>query len=278
MALQWCIMRLRHIDSPRNTEIKALVRLKERRERDREKLFLIEGRREVERAFQAHVQFKALYICRDMQAPAGLTRLLEELALIGVETVELSTAAFQRLSFRQNPDGVIALAHTWQATPDDLKVPSDGLVLVVNGLEKPGNLGALLRTADATAADAVLVTGGGTDLFNPNVIRASMGSIFTRPVAAVESNALLNWLRKRGFRIIATSPSATFSFWDANYQGGTAIVLGAEDEGLPAAWQAAADQLVVVPMHGTADSLNVATTGALLLYEALRLRSAAAGS
>jgi TrmH family RNA methyltransferase len=265
-------MAFRHIDSPKNTEIKALVRLKERRERDREKLFLIEGRREVERAFQAHVQFKAVYVCRDMRAPAGMTGLFEELALLGVETVELSTAAFERLSLRQNPDGVIALAQTWQLKPEDLQVPANGLLLVVDGLEKPGNLGALLRTADAAGADAVLVTGGGTDLFNPNVIRASMGSIFTRPVAAVETGALLTWLKRRGFRIIATSPAATLSFWDADYSGGTAIVLGAEDTGLPPAWQAAADELVVVPMHGVADSLNVATTGALLLYEALRQR------
>lgn len=269
-------MRLRHIDSPRNAEIRTLLRLRERRERDREKLFLIEGRREVERAFQAHLQFKAIYICRELQAPAGMTEVFEELALLGVETVELSRAAFDRLSQRQNPDGVIALAATWQLQPADVPVPGDGLVLVVDGLEKPGNLGALLRSADAAAVDAVFVTGGGTDLFNPNVIRASMGSLFTRPVLAVDTPALLAWLRKRNFRITATSPGATLSFWAADYSGGLAIVLGTEHAGLPEVWQQAADQLVVVPMHGIADSLNVATTGALLLYEALRQRQKAA--
>ena len=265
---------MRHVDSPRNAEIKALLKLKDRRHRDREGVFLIEGRREVTRAAQANVRITTLYICPKMSAPAGMAPLFRELELIGVEMVELSEAAFERLSMRENPDGVIALAETWQLEPEDIELPANPLLLVVDGLEKPGNLGALLRTADSAGADAVFVTGGGTDLFNPNVVRASMGSLFARPVAMVEQDRLVAWLRRRGWRLMATSPAAHHSYWDADLKKGCAILLGTEHEGLGMSWLEAADELLMVPMHGMADSLNVATTGALLLYEALRQRSA----
>ncbi len=264
---------MRHVDSPRNAEIKALLKLRDRRHRDREGLFLIEGRREITRATQANVRIRTIYVCPAMSAPAGMAPLLRELELLGVETVELSEAAFTRLSMRDNPDGALALAETWQLDPADLELPAEPLLLVVDGLEKPGNLGALLRTADAAGADAVFVTGGGTDLFNPNVVRASMGSLFARPVAMVEQDQLISWLHRRGWRLLATSPGAHQSYWDADFTKGCAILLGTEHDGLGMSWLEAADELLLVPMHGMADSLNVATTGALLLYEALRQRS-----
>ncbi len=269
---------MRHVDSPRNAEIKALLKLKDRRHRDREGLFLIEGRREVTRAVQANVRLRTLYVCPALPAPAGMKQLISELGLVGTETVELSEAAFTRLSMRENPDGVLALAETWALEPGDIDLPPAPLLLVVDGLEKPGNLGALLRTADSAGADAVFVTGGGTDLFNPNVVRASMGSLFARPVAMVEQDKLLEWLKRRGFRLFATSPAAHLSYWEADLTGGCAILLGTEHEGLGMSWIEGADELLMVPMHGMADSLNVATTGALLLYEALRQRSVAKGS
>ena len=264
---------MRHVDSPKNTEIKSLLKLKDRKHRDAEGLFLIEGRREVTRAVQAGVRLRALYLCPEMSAPAGMAPLVKELELIGIESVRLSEAAFRRLSMRENPDGALALAETWSLDPEDVDLPADPLVLITSGLEKPGNLGALLRTADSAGADAVFVTGGGTDLFNPNVVRASMGSMFARPVLQVDEDRLLEWLDRRGFKLLATSPGAHLSYWDADLTGGCAIVLGTEHQGLSMAWMEAADELVLVPMHGMADSLNVATTGALLLYEALRQRS-----
>ena len=141
-----------------------------------------------------------------------------------------------------------------------------------DGLEKPGNLGALLRTADGAGLDAVFLTGEGTDLTNPNVIRASMGSVFSRPVRTAGAPALLEWLTARGFKLVAATPGADTSFWDADYQGATAILLGTEHEGLSPAWLEAASTRVAIPMRGLADSLNVATAGALLVYEALRQR------
>lgn len=269
---------MRHVDSPRNTEIKALLKLRERRSRDREGLFMIEGRREVTRAVQAGVRITKLYLCNDMSAPAGMSQLVSELQLLGVEAVSLSAAAFSRLSLRENPDGALALAETWSLEPEDLSLKDDPLLLIVDGVEKPGNLGALLRTADAVGVDAVFVTGSGTDLFNPNVVRASMGSLFARPVLHAEPGQLLDWLSRRGFRLVATSPAAHASYWDVPLTGGVALLLGAESDGLGMDWMEAADELVFVPMHGLADSLNVATTGALILYESLRQRRALSAS
>src|SRR5690625_2054028 len=268
---------MRHVNSPRNAEVKALLKLRERRTRDREGVFLIEGRREIERAVQAGVRLQALYLCPDMSAPAGMRELQKELELLQVETVTLSTAAFNRLSMRENPDGALALAETWQFGPEDLQLPAQPLLLVIDGAEKPGNLGALLRTADSAGADAVFLTGAGTDLFNPNVVRASMGSLFACPATHSSQGEFITWLRRRGFRLFATSPAAHVTYWDADLRDGCAIVLGAEHEGLPMSWIEEADELLAVPLHGLADSLNVATTGALLLYEALRQRSGAAG-
>lgn len=267
---------MRHVNSPKNAEIKALLRLRERRERTREGVFLIEGRREIERAVQAGVRLKMLYFCLEMSAPAGMRQLQHELELLGVETVTLSEAAFNRVSLRENPDGALAVAETWQLNPEDLELPRAPLLLVVDGAEKPGNLGALLRTADSAGADAVFLTGSGTDVFNPNVVRASMGSLFACPVTHVERARLVSWLRRRGFAIFATSPAAHTTYWEADLRGGCAVVLGAEHEGLPMAWLEEADELLAVPLHGLADSLNVATTGALLLYEALRQRTVTA--
>jgi TrmH family RNA methyltransferase len=145
-------------------------------------------------------------------------------------------------------------------------------VLIIDGLEKPGNIGALLRTADAARLDAVFLTGQGTDPYNPNVIRSSVGSVFSRPVLVVEAEHLLKWLEPQGFTLLAASPDTNHSYWDASYQDASAIILGTEHEGLSPFWKHHATLQVTIPMYGTADSLNVATAGALLIYEALRQR------
>src|SRR5690625_1967434 len=211
---------MRHVSSPKNAEVRALLKLRERRTRDQEGVFLIEGRREIERAVQAGITIRTLYFCLEMSAPAGMRQLQQELELLGTDTVTLSPAAFTRLSLRENPDGALAVAETWQLRPEDLNLPKEPLLLVVDGAEKPGNLGALLRTADSAGADAVFLTGGGTDLFNPNVVRASMGSLFACPVTHVEADALVAWLRRRRFRIFATSPAAHQTYWNADLRGG----------------------------------------------------------
>lgn len=262
---------MKRITSSQNPELRARAKLKERRERNRTGRFLIEGVREVSRARAAGLELEALYLW-----PEGLNdegrNLVQEAEILGVPLTELSESAFRLLSYRENPDGMIAVALRREQTLAELTLPDDALVVVVEGLEKPGNLGALLRTADSVGAHALFTTGSGTDLENPNVIRSSMGSLFSRPVLAVETPELLSWLTAQGFALVATTPHTETLYWDAAYTGRSAILLGAEHEGLSQTWLGAAEVQVKIPMHGLADSLNVATSGALLLYEALRQR------
>jgi RNA methyltransferase, TrmH family len=265
----------RRVESARNPLVKEVAKLKQRRERERTGLMLIEGVREVRSALSADLPVRRLLLCPDMQSGGGpegeaLRRIAEQR---GAEIVLLSTQAFARVSLRQGPDGVAAVAAAYGRDLSALLLPTEPLLLVLQGLEKPGNIGALLRTADAVGVDAVVLTGAGTDVTNPNVIRASMGSAFAVPVAVAPDDEALAWLRQRSLRLVAASPGADRTHWDADYHGATAVVLGAEHEGLPEPWLAAAQARVRIPMHGrAADSLNVAVAGAVLLYEAARQR------
>ena len=259
------------ISSPSNPLVKRLVRLRERRARDAEGVALVEGAREVLRALDGGWRPHLIATCAELSSPEAAAAVAR-LDAAGAERIELGAAAFAKVSLRQHPDGVLALVVPPERGLEGLPWPADGLYLVVDGLEKPGNLGALLRTADAADVDAVFVTGRGTDLHNPNVVRASMGSLFARPVLAVGPEELRAALRRHGVRLVVTSPHADRDLWDADLRGASAIVLGTEHEGLAPDWLEAADDRVRVPMAGLADSLNVATTGALLLFEARRQR------
>ena len=259
---------MRHLASAQNPEIKAAARLRERREREREGLFLIEGTRELARALAAGVPVRTVYACEALLRPEG-QQLLARLS--GPEVVTASAAAFHKLSARDSPDGLIGVAPLWErALPE---ISDRALVFVLAGLEKPGNLGALLRTADGAGVDAVLLAGHGADLYNPNVIRASQGSVFALPCLELQDQAALAWLRGRGFTVAALTPEGGQPYWDADLGGRVALLLGAEHAGLPPWWQGAADLALSIPMRGAADSLNVATAGALVLYEALRQRA-----
>ncbi|HKI55737.1 MAG TPA: RNA methyltransferase [Trueperaceae bacterium] len=266
----------RRVESARNPLVKQAAALKARRARDATGLTLIEGAREVARALAAGVAVRSLLLCPELgPEPAALDLLVRDAEAAGAEVAFLSEGAFARLTLRQGPDGVAAVA-AWQARqPAALAPGPNPLILVLDGLEKPGNVGALLRTADAAGVDAVVLTGRGTDLGNPNVIRASMGSVFALPVAVADGDDARAWLRSLPVRVIAATPDAEEPHWTADYRGGTAIVVGAEDRGLAAAWLEAADRRVAIPMRSrSADSLNVAVAGAVLLFEAVRQRTA----
>ncbi len=262
----------KRIDSSKNPELRALAKLKTRRARAREGRFLIEGAREVQRALSAGRVLERLYVCPELLGEAGRRLVERAKAESTVGMTELSESAFTHLSHRESPDGILACARANELKLEDLTLSENALVLVLDGLEKPGNLGALLRTADGVGADAVFATGAGTDLENPNVIRSSMGSVFSRPVLHAHAPTLLLWLQQGGFRLVATTPHTDALYWDAAYTGRVALLLGAEHDGLDPLWLSAADARVKIPMQGLADSLNVATAGALLLYEALRQR------
>lgn len=262
------------IDSPRNPTVLAAARLKDRRHREREGLFLVEGAREVERALAAGVAGQTLLLAPDLPGGADSRALADTASALGARVLELSSAAFGRLSMRQNPDGVALVAQRRDRDLAKVEEPLAGLVLVLDGLEKPGNLGALMRTADATGVSAVIVTGEGTDIENPNVIRASQGSVFAVPVHVATAAQAVERMKRDGIRIVATSPHADQPHWAADLTGDVAVILGTEAEGLPASSSRSADEVVTVPMRSrAADSLNVSVAGAVILYEALRQRS-----
>lgn len=256
------------ITSLHNPQVKRLVRLRSRREREREGVILVEGARELARAVAAGLLPTTLYTCAALYSPEAQAVV----ATLPGPRVPLAREAFEKVSGRENPDGLLALVPT--PAPRLPEVGEAGVVVVLHGLEKPGNIGAILRTAGAAGAAGVLVLGRGADVYSPNVIRASQGSVFTLPVANLEEAAALAWLAEHRLTRVACTPDAPQVYWDAPLTGRVALVLGAEHEGLPPAWRAA-EMPVRVPMHGTADSLNVATAAALVLYECVRQRRVA---
>lgn len=259
------------ITSTANPRIKALSRLLERKEREREGRFLIEGAREIERAMRAGVELE-LILVRDGPLHPDEEALYRTLARAeGLRGLALAEAPLKKLSSRENPAGLIAVARLPRRSLADLTLPPDPLVLVGVGLEKPGNLGAILRCADAAGAHAVIAVGG-VDLYGPQVIRNSTGVVFGLPTVAAQEGEVLAWLKARGLVLVAATPHAQRLYWDVDLRGPVAIAVGPEHEGLGPQWLEAAQLAVRIPMQGQADSLNVSVSAALLLYEALRQR------
>jgi len=251
------------LESPRNPKVKTWSELKTRKGRDEQGLFLVEGAREAARALAAGLAPSAWLVWSER---AGVAEA-ELLAMAPV--YQLSEAAMRKVSYRQNPPALIGVFERPRRSLADLP-RSPRRVLVAVEIEKPGNLGAMLRSADASGTGAVLVVGGGVDPENPNVIRASTGAVFSLPIAVVGHDQARAWLRERGLQIVAAAPAAEKVFWGADFSQPTALLVGAEDRGLPAEWLKVADLQVRIPMEGTADSLNVSVSAALLLYEMLR--------
>jgi TrmH family RNA methyltransferase len=262
---------MERITSSTNPRIKALSRLLERKEREREGRFLIEGAREVERAWQAGVELELLLVREGPLRPdeEALCRTLTQAQ--GLRGLALAEAPLKKLSSRENPAGLIAVARLPRRSLEQLKLPPNPLVLVGVGLEKPGNLGAILRCADAVGAHAVIAVGG-VDLYGPQVIHNSTGVVFKLPTVAASEGEVLAWLKARGLTLVAATPHAERLYWDVDLRGPVAIAVGPEHAGLDPRWLEAAQLAVRIPMQGQADSLNVSVSAALLLYEALRQR------
>ena len=265
------------IDSPANPKIRAAAALRERRDRDRTGLTLVDGGREARRAIEAGVTVESAFVCHDLASSPDALAALEALhdRGLGSTVVEVSRRAFEKLAYGDRTDGLVLVARPPAPTLAALHLGPQPLVVVTEDVEKPGNLGAILRSADGAGADAVLAVGG-TDLFNPNVIRASVGTVFTVPIAAASAPEAMAWLRERGIRIVAARTDAQRLHVDADLRGPLAIALGSERVGLSAEWHRADVEGVRLPMAGVADSLNVSVAAAVLLYEAWRQRRAAA--
>ena len=260
------------ISSPQNPRVKALVRLRTRRERERKAVFLVEGNRELRRALAWKPQMLTVYCCPSLYLGDNEEQLLAEVAQTA-EVVEMSEQAFRKVSYRDRPEGLLAVLRQPALSLSGLRLGRDPLVLVVVSVEKPGNLGAMLRTAEAAGSDAVVVADPTTDVFNPNVVRASLGSLFTIPLAVADGAKALGWLREKGLRVIATNPAVAETCWKTDLTGGAAVVIGAEQHGLSDLWLEGADQTTHIPMSGTVDSLNAGSAAAVLLFEARRQRS-----
>ncbi len=259
------------ISSLQNPRLKQIIRLRERRERVRERLMLVEGHEELALALESGARPQAVFVCPELMAPAA-RGLLEQLQGAGVEVVEATRPVFEKMAYREGPDGWLAVLPSLGRALDALRLSPRPLLLVAEAVEKPGNLGAMLRSADAAGVDGVIVCDPATDISNPNVVRSSKGTLFSVPVAEAASAETLAWLRGHGVQVVAATPQAPVLYTEADLRGPVAVAVGTEKEGLTAAWLAAADMAVRIPMRGRVNSLNVATAAALLLYEAVRQR------
>jgi TrmH family RNA methyltransferase len=260
------------ITSIQNPRVKAAARLRERSGRDDQARIIIDGVREISRALAASVEISELFFCAELCRDAEHQRLLAGATSAAAELIEVTPPIMEKLSFGHRVEGVVAVARPPHRTLADVKLADDALVAIVEGAEKPGNLGAIVRTADAAGVAAVIVADGGTDLYNPNAIRASLGAIFTVPVCTATSDETLAWLRQNCFRLFAARVDGAIDYTAADFRGRTAIALGSEAHGLSSHWHTPDITAIRLPLLGTVDSLNLSATAAVLFYEAVRQR------
>lgn len=260
------------ITSTANPRVKNLAKLRRRRYRDEAGVTLVEGFEELALALRAGVVPVTVYCCPELLYGDEWDAVRELPAFLEAEFVRVSRLVFDKISYRESPDGWLAVLASVGTELEDLRLGPDPLLLVCAGVEKPGNLGAMLRTADAAGVAAVIAADPGTDWSNPNVVRASKGAVYTVPVAAAGEQRVLDWLAERGIPVLATTPDADSYYTDLDLRGPLAVVVGAEDVGLSRAWLGEAHQCALIPMGGRVDSLNVSAAAAVLLYEAVRQR------
>ncbi len=261
------------ITSLQNSQVKQIVKLRVRAHRDACKTLVIEGLRPLRRAFAAGWRIDELYFCPALFADEREWMLLKEFNVAGVKGIECSESVLRKISYRRHPEGVLALAEQAGIPFAELKVGPNPLLLVAEGVEKPGNLGAMLRVADGAGVEAVILCDGVTDINNPNVVRSSVGALFSVPVVEASSLETFEWLKEHGIRSLAATPGVESEYTRLNLTGGLAVVVGAEKPGLSDFWLRSADIRARIPMLGRGDSLNVSISAAVLLYEAVRQRA-----
>ena len=262
-----------HITSRQNQRVKDAVKLRDRRARERSGRFLIDGIREIRRALESDIAVAEVFVCRELCRTKQAEQLAEDLRETTCNWSTVSPEVFEKLCFGQRQDGIVAVAETPERTLGDLSLPNEPLVVVIESLEKPGNVGAVLRSADGAGADAVIVASPRTDLYNSNTIRASLGAVFKSNVCTAPSEQVIGWIRDQELPVAAAQPGAAIKYHEFDFRAGAAIVLGSEAGGLSEVWKGASVTAVSLPMHGIADSLNVSATAAVLVYEAQRQHS-----
>lgn len=260
---------MKQITSVQNPFIKSIIQLQEKaKARKQSGLFIIEGRREIQLAIKGGYQIEQLLFLPEMIAK-------EELLLISknaVELIEISKEVYQKIAYRDTTEGVIAVAHAKSFLLSDLQLSENPLILVVESIEKPGNLGAMLRTADAAHIDAVLVADPKTDLYNPNMVRSSVGCLFTNQIAVGTTDEIIDFLEANSISFYCATLQNSTSYHTQDYTLPTALVVGTEATGLTQKWRDRATQNIIIPMQGEIDSMNVSVAAAILLFEAKRQR------
>lgn len=256
------------IISTSNPRIKNVLKLKEKSsERRQQDLIVVEGLREILMAKENGFEIKTLFVCDDVAGNGS-----KELISCVHHLVRISKDVFEKVTYRENSDGLLALVKPRHLRLKDLKLSSSPLLIVLEAVEKPGNLGAILRTADACAADAVIVCDAKTDIYNPNVIRSSIGCIFSKQVVAASSEEVMQFLKERNIRSFAAALTAKKNYADSDLAVPAAIIFGTEADGLSRQWLSSVDEQIKIPMLGKTDSLNVSASCAVIVYEALRQR------
>jgi TrmH family RNA methyltransferase len=257
------------ITSAKNIQIKAVCALREKsRERRRQGLFVVEGCREITLAIEAGYRLTALFFCAEMPAAVAFAESVGDT----VQAVAVSREAFEKMACREHSDGVLAVSTVRNATFDGLQLSHNPFIIIVEAVEKPGNLGAILRTADAAKADAVVVCDPLTDIYNPNVIRSSLGCVFTQQIVVAGAEETVAWLRMQQITSYAAELTASQWYHETDFTKPCAIVMGTEAEGLSPYWLQHAGARIKIPMCGRADSLNVSVSAAILTFEAMRQR------
>ena len=274
-------MRIEAVTSAQNPKIKELLALQEKSRLRREKnLFVVEGRRELGHCIDAGYLIRTLFTCPEICQEQDIEEISEKILAQGPlpgqcepSLIEIPAALYEKVAYRGSTEGLIAEAVMRPFCLEDLKIKEHPLIVVLESVEKPGNLGAVLRSADSAGADAVIVCDPLTDLYNPNLIRASIGAIFSIPTVAVSSAMAIDWLKTNRIQILTAQLQDSELYYDTDMTGGTAIVMGTESTGLTDIWRQNADRHIRIPMLGQLDSLNVSVSAAILLYEAVRQRN-----
>ena len=260
------------ISSLSNPRVKTVVKLRQRSHRDAMGLMIVEGYRELKRALDNGLRPAELFTCAALFQGENEPELILRCREAGALVFACADPVFRKLAYRDRPEGLLAVAPQTHRDLGSLSLPAAPLLVVAEAIEKPGNLGTILRSADGAGVHAVLVCDRCTDIHNPNVVRASLGTLFALPVVETATPDALPFLRARGIRILAATPHAEAVYTDVDMTGGTAVVVGTEQYGLSSPWLEQADLKVRIPMLGQSDSLNVASATTLLLYEAVRQR------
>jgi len=257
---------MKQITSAQNPFIKSLIQLQEKAKvRKQSGSFLIEGMREIELAIKGNYEIETILFLPELVSNNQITKLT-------ANPIEISKEVYQKLAYRDTTEGILAVAKTKSLQLSDLKLPENPLILVMEAIEKPGNIGAILRTCDAAKIDAVIIANPKTDLYNPNIVRSSVGCLFTNQIATGSTEEVIDYLLQKNINFYSATLQNSTSYHAQNYTLPTALVVGTEASGLSELWRKKATQNIIIPMQGEIDSMNVSVAAAILIFEAKRQR------